>query len=123
MMTERPSGQGFRFTDWGFRVWSSGGLPVVTVPAEIDLQNAPALGDALMAASTDHPTVIVDMTANVFCDSSALARLVMALKRAKAAGGELRLVLAPSHVPRVFKATGIDRIVKVFGTVAEAAAG
>jgi anti-sigma B factor antagonist len=99
-----------------------GRLPVVTVPAEIDLHSARTLGDALAAASAGHPTVIVDMTGNVFCDSSALARLVMAHKRARAAGGELRLVMAPSHVLRVFKATGIDRMVRIFGTVAEAAA-
>jgi hypothetical protein len=64
--------------DQGFRVSSRDGVPVVTAPGEIDAANAEALDDALAAASADHPTIIVDMTRNVFCDSSGLRVLIMA---------------------------------------------
>ena len=86
--------------DQGFRVSSCDGVPVVTAPDEIDAANAEALGDALEAASADHPTIIVDMTRNVFCDSSGLRVLIMAVKPARAAGGELRLVLYQPHLRR-----------------------
>jgi anti-sigma B factor antagonist len=107
--------------DQGFRVSSRDGVPVVTAPGEIDAANAEALGDALAAASADHPTIIVDMTRNVFCDSSGLRVLIMAVKRARAAGGELRLVLSQPHLRRVFTVTGLDRVIKISGTLAEAA--
>jgi anti-sigma B factor antagonist len=57
----------------------------------------------------------------VFCDSSGLRVLIMALKRARAAGGELRLVLSQPHLRRVFKVTGLDRVIKISGTLADAA--
>lgn len=119
---DSSGGSGSSFTRWGFEVTSSDGLPVVRVPAEIDLQSSAALGQALDAASAAGPTVIVDMTGNVFCDSSGLGMLVIALKRATAADGELRLVMSSSHVRHVFKSTGIDRMVPIFATLAEAVA-
>jgi anti-sigma B factor antagonist len=97
-------------------------MPVVTAPDQIDVANAEALGDTLEAASADHPTIIVNMTRNVFCDSSGLRMLIMAVRRARAAGGELRLVLSQPHLRRVFKVTGLDRVIKISGTLAEAAA-
>lgn len=106
--------------DQSFRVSSRNGLPVVTAPAEIDFANAETLGEALASACAGHPTIIVDMSTNVICDSSCLGVLVKALKHAQAAGGELRLVLSPGHAPRVFKATGLDRFVRIFSSLAEA---
>jgi anti-sigma B factor antagonist len=100
----------------------SGQCETAALPAEIDFANATTLGEALVSASTDHATVIVDMSANVLCDSSGLAELIKALKRAQAAGGELRLVMVSSHVRNVFKATGLDRLVKTFGTLSAAVA-
>ena len=108
--------------DQGFRISSRHGLPVVTPPAEIDFRNAPELEETLELASTVHPTIIVDMRANRWCDSSGIRMLVRALKRAQTTGGELRLVIPPSQVRRVFKATGVDRVIKIFGTLAEAVA-
>jgi anti-sigma B factor antagonist len=105
-----------------FLLSSSHGHAVVTPPAEIDFTNAPALGETLALASTAHATVIVDMSTNVLCDSSGIAELVKAHKRAKAAGGELRVVMPSPQVPKVFKATGLDRVIKIFGTVAAAEA-
>lgn len=109
--------------DQSFRLSSRNGLAVVTPPAEIDFTNAPALGETMALASTAHATVIVDMSANVLCDSSGLAELVKAHKRAQAAGGELRVVMPSPHVPKVFKATGLDRVIKIFGTLTAAVGG
>ncbi len=109
-----------RTHDQSFPISSRDGVPVVTAPAEIDFSNALAFGSALAAAGTAGPIIIVDMRANVVCDSSGLSALISAHKRADTAGGELRLVMHPAHVPKVFKATGVDRLVKIFSTVSEA---
>jgi anti-sigma B factor antagonist len=99
-----------------------GGLPVVTPPLAVDVTNAEQFQQALASANDDQPIMVVDMTTNEFCDSSALGVLVAALKRARASGGEIRLVMGDSSAHRIFKLTGVDRIFRIFGTVAEAAA-
>lgn len=54
------------------RVGLVGGLPVVTPPAVIDIANADQLREALASAGAEHTTVLVDLTANMFCDSSSV---------------------------------------------------
>lgn len=106
----------------GYRTGSAGGLPVVTSPDDVNITNTEQLREALMAASSDHATVVVDMSGTVFCDSTGISVLVMAMKRAQAAGGELRLVMGGNAVRRIFKATGVDRVFRIFDTLPEAVA-
>lgn len=107
----------------GFAVQSADGAAVVTPPAEIDETNARQLQDALASAATRHVTVVVDLTANEFCDSAAISVLVMALKRARAGGGEVRLVMGQPAVRRIFKVTGVDKLFPLFDSVADALNG
>lgn len=101
------------------------GVPVVTTPAEIDLTTADQLRTALLRATQNGcPVVVADMTSTHFCDSAGLRAFIVAYKRARAEGAELRLVLpASGAVPRIFTLTGIDRLIPCFATVNEALAG
>ena len=114
-MTDTAPGQGF-----GISVLDS--VSVVTPPAEITIQNSRQLRDALATASGDHAVVVIDMTANEFCDSSGISELVMAQKRARAAMGEVRLVMSDPAVRRIFKVTGVDGIFRIFGSLPNAVA-
>jgi anti-sigma B factor antagonist len=105
-----------------FRVWSLGGVPIVTPPLEVDLHNAEAFGAALTAASRDHATVVVDMSSTEFCDSSGLSALAAAVLRAQAAGGELRLVVGSLAVRKVLAVTGMDSVFAMFDELPEAIA-
>jgi len=105
-----------------FRVWSLGGMPIVTPPLEVDLGNAEAFGAALAAASRGHATVVVDMTSTEFCDSSGLSALASAMCRAQAAGGELRLVVGSPVVRKVLAVTGMDSVCAMFDRLPEAIA-
>lgn len=105
-----------------FRVWSLGGLPVVSVPVEVDIGNAEGLDAALAAAGAGHPTVVADMSGTEFCDSSGLRVLLSAASRARAGGGELRLVTEAVPVLRVLAVTGVDRLFPIFATLPEALA-
>jgi anti-sigma B factor antagonist len=105
-----------------FRVWSLGGLPIVTPPSEVDVGNADQFGAALAAAGRDHATLIVDMTSTEFCDSSGLSALAAALCRAQAAGGDLRLVVGNSSVRKVLALTGMDSVCVMFDRLPEAIA-
>jgi anti-sigma B factor antagonist len=91
----------------------AGCVPVVTAPAEIDTTTAGRLRAILFEwHARGHATVVVDMTGTQFCDSAGMRELVRAHKRARAEGGELRLVLpADGAVRRVFTFTGLDRLI------------
>jgi anti-sigma B factor antagonist len=121
MTTERDM-TAERVPEQDFRVWSLGGLPVVTPPPEVDVGNAERFGAALAAAGRDHATLVVDMTATEFCDSSGLSALAAALGRAQAAGGELRLVVGSSAVRKVLAVTGMDSVCAMYDRLPEAIA-
>lgn len=97
---------------------------MVATPGEIDPSNAAEFRQSLLScANGGHPTVVVDMSETVFCDSTGLHQLVRARSRAIAAGGEVRLVVQATPVLRLFTIMGIDRLFPMFATLAEAVAG
>ena len=99
------------------------GVPVVATPEEIDITNAEALRSALLTAAADgHRTLVVDMTQTQFCDSSALHTLLAAHKSAEAEGREVLLVIPGTAVLRVFAITGVDHMIPIFTSLAEALA-
>lgn len=98
------------------------GAAVVATPAEIDVTTTDELRAALLHAFSDrHPVVVVDMTGTRFCDSAGFHTLMAAHKRARAEGGELRLVIpADGAVWRVTTLIGMDRCIPCFTTLQEA---
>ena len=109
--------------DGSFPVELVNGVPVVTVPEEIDITNAPELRSALVqAAAAGSGTIVADLTRTRFCDSSGLHTLLAAHKRAQADDGELLLVLPRAPVLRVFALTGIDHMIPNFTSLDEALA-
>jgi len=102
---------------------AGGGVPVVTVPEEVDITNAPGLRAALLQAAADGSrTLVVDMTRTRFCDSAGLRVLVDAHKRALAAGGALLLAVPAAAVLRVLEITGIDQVIPHFASLEDAVA-
>jgi anti-sigma B factor antagonist len=95
---------------------------VVTVATEVDVTTAPQLRAALLTACSTCPTVVVDMSQTAFCDSSGLTALVQAHHRAKANGGELRLVITTPQVLSTFTVTGADRMFPIFASLSDALA-
>jgi anti-sigma B factor antagonist len=104
----------------GFPVHLTGGLPVVSAPAELDVTNAAQLSTALSSAGDQSATVVVDMSQTVFCDSASLSALLQAHMRAMADGGEVRLVITTAQILRIFALTGADRLLPIFVSLTEA---
>lgn len=108
----------------GYPVQMTGGVPVITAPAEIDVTTAGQLRAVLSDwLARGHAAVVVDMTGTQFCDSAGLMELVRAHRRAVAHGGGLRLVIsADDAILRVFTLIGLDRLIPRFASLEQALA-
>jgi anti-sigma B factor antagonist len=105
-----------------FPVLRAGSTAVVRFPAQVDLTVADDARDAMLAAlSQGAALLIADMTRTTFCDSAGINALVRAARRAAAGGAVLRVATASQPVLRVFFLVGIDRLIEIRPTVAEAA--
>lgn len=95
--------------------------PVLSVRGEIDVSTAPELRDRLLGVAQEgHSTVVVDLSEVTFLDSTALGVLVSGLKRFRAAGGNLRLVVTGRSVSKVLEITGLIEVFPIFDSVAAA---
>lgn len=104
-----------------FRVLWDGPVAVATLPEEIDVSNAAETREQLLTIINQGATVLVaDMSRTTFCDSSGVTALVRAFRRANEGGTKFRLVASSPMVMRVLGITGVDRLIDVSGTLAEA---
>ena len=109
--------------DVAFPVELINGVPVVVTPKQVDITNASGFRAGLLrAAAHGSAAVVVDMTRTTFCDSAGVHAILGAYKRADAEGGEVRLAVTATGVRRILAITAIDRLLPVYGTVAEALA-
>lgn len=100
------------------RVHDTGVAGVVAVRGEIDMANSAILRQAVAdemrnAATSGRTTVIVDLSAVSFMDTSGLRVLIIANQAGTA---RLRLVVATSGITRLLAITGMDRIFEIHPT-------
>ena len=84
-------------------------LPTLVVEGELDLAVAPWLRDqldALYVGGAD--SVVVDLSAATFVDSTALGVLVSALNRSRERGGTVHLIVHEPQIIRVLTITGLQ---------------
>jgi len=60
--------------------------------------------------ASGHTSLVVDLLAVTFLDSTALGVLVGALKRCRERGGELQLVMADPRILKIFEITGLSTV-------------
>ena len=91
---------------------------VVSAPAQVDARNADDVLACLLSVIREGPaTLIVDLTATAFCDSTGLNSLVQAFRRAGASGIEMRLAVCSPAVRRILEITGIDHLIGTYPSV------
>ena len=91
---------------------------MVTLPGSVDVSSARHLGgelDSVLASGAT--TVIADMTATTFCDSSGAHILVAACEQAAANNIEMRLVVPSAFVLRALALMGLDGLLPVYQTL------
>jgi anti-sigma B factor antagonist len=100
---------------------SENGVPVLSIRGEIDVSTAPELRDRLLSVAQSGSTrAVVDLREVTFLDSTALGVLVSALKRFRAADGDLRLVVTGRSIVKVLEITGLVDVFMIFDTVEKA---
>ena len=104
------------------------GVRVIAVRGELDLSTAPDLEPALEeATSSGDASVLIDLSACEFIDSTGIALIVRAWQRLDRAGGgdgAGRVVLCSDNdqVRRVLGITGLELSIPIHGTRDEALA-
>jgi len=96
---------------------------IIALPAEVDMASAGRAGQQLgSACAPGVRTVIADMTATTFCDSSGISMLVRARKQAAATDTQLRLVVPSRTVLRVLALVGMDELLPIYPSLRQALA-
>jgi anti-sigma B factor antagonist len=70
-----------------------------------------------------HKRFVFDAAGLEYTDSSGIGTLVACLTQIKTSGGDLRLAAANPRIQRLLTMTGVDKLMPLYPTVAEAAAG
>jgi anti-sigma B factor antagonist len=97
------------------------GATVLAVRGEADLHSAPRLRDAIATAIEDGAQeLVLDLSETTFVDSMALGVLLGTMKRLRARGGHLRLVVPSAEIRRIFEITQLDRVLLLYDTREEA---
>ncbi len=108
------------------QVYERSGWTVIAVVGELDLPAAPRIRQAIVAAlgaaryADAVPRVVLDLGAVHFLDSCGLGIVLGALRRARGAGGVLRVVASEPQVLDLIRLVQLDTIIEVLETVASA---
>ncbi|MEV5018004.1 STAS domain-containing protein [Streptomyces sp. NPDC053780] len=97
------------------------GLAIATVAGEVDTRTADTLRrEASKIIQQGCPHLVLDLSRVRFCDSAGLSALIGLWHAAQAAGGALRLTDVPDRLTRMLVLTGVDTVLPVHATAAEA---
>jgi len=83
---------------------------VVELSGDVDLHASPEARRVLLDAVSQGRKVLVDLSKVSYMDSSGVASLIEALKRARDAGLVFGLVSVPDRPLRVLKLASLDRV-------------
>jgi anti-anti-sigma factor len=100
------------------------GTTVASLSGRLDLLSAIDVKRRLAETITDgQRTIVVDLQAVTFIDSSGLGALIGALKAARLAGGDLRIARPQEQARVILQLTTLDRVLRPYTTVEEALRG
>ena len=99
------------------------GATIIAVGGEIDVYTAPRLRDKITELVADGVySLIIDMEAVEFLDSTGLGVLVGGLKKVRAHDGSLQLICTQERLLKIFRITGLAKVFPIHASVDEAVA-
>lgn len=104
------------------------GVSVLAVAGEVDIYSAPQLDECMSSlinggsGDLGGARVVLDLSEVGFLDSTGLGVVVKALKRVRENEGTLNVVVADERIAKVFRITGLDKVVELHGDRASAVA-
>ena len=106
------------------QVTTHAGWSVLAVTGEFDLASVPRVRRAVIdTLAIGNAYLVLDLTGVDFIDSSGLGVVLGSVRRARAIGGDVRVVVQEPQVRAVFEVTGLDRILELYPSVDEALVG
>ncbi len=94
---------------------------VVSASGDVDVHSAPVLEAAVAPLSRRAGVaLVVDLSGVEFIDSTGLGVIVTTLKHVREADGTLSVVVSTPRVLKVFALTGLDVVIPLHATLAEA---
>jgi anti-sigma B factor antagonist len=100
----------------------NGDVTVVAVVGSVDAVTTPRLAEALEAElEVGNHDLVVDLSDVDYMSSAGLRAVLATVKRARAAGGDLRLAAVQPAVFKVFELSGFTSIVRFFDHADDAA--
>jgi anti-sigma B factor antagonist len=101
------------------------GIAVVTVSGRLvlgkDVERLETAVNDLI--KQEQKKFVFDISALDYADSSGIGTLVACLTHIKKAGGELRMAGANARMLRLFKMTGVESLMSLYPSLADATAG
>ena len=99
-------------------------VAVIRPQGRLTMVHAADLRQVVSEAVGDGRTrIVVDLGDCEFMDSSGLGAVIGGLKQARQAGGDLRIAALTPQVMTVLQLTNLDRVLRPYGSVAEALRG
>lgn len=102
-----------------------GHVLVFALRGELDFHSVVQLheaGEQELTTGGESSPLVVDCTHLTYCDSTGISALVLLNQQQAAQGHTLRLSSVPDFLGRLFTLTGLDQIMSLHGTVADAVA-
>jgi anti-sigma B factor antagonist len=97
---------------------------IVAVAGDADLHSGPELRDRLTGLVDEGVTwLVLDLSETTFVDSMTLGVLLGSVKRVRANGGSLDVVVPRPDIRRIFEITMLDRVFDLHTTLEQALDG
>ncbi len=97
------------------------GYDVVHVAGQLDMNTFLFAKDQILAApSLRQPLLVLDLELLEFLDSSGIRALVLLHRGLSATGTRLAFVTSSAHLHKLFRISGLDQVVPVHSSVADA---
>jgi anti-anti-sigma factor len=96
------------------------GYVLVTLAGEIDYAAVAGLRERLFALAASERQVVADLDQVSFIDAAGIGVLAGAARRAAVHGSTLHVVCARRQTRRLFRLTGLDRVISLAEDMAEA---